>query len=150
MTRRDHSKILLRPKSAAPFAAFVTARRAAPLSSSSAHPPSRATIVPRRPTPGTLSPGPAERSAPSILSQTRSARAATISIGRDSGASLPAEAANEPVVAMSTAAPPLAVGGAGPSAGDAAPPSPARLGEDRQVFEAVDARLPPAVGEHID
>src|SRR5271166_5016119 len=78
----DHSKIRLRVKSEAPFAAFDIARSALPLSSSTTQPSFRATIAPIRPRPATLSPGAARRIAPSILSQTRLASAATISIGR--------------------------------------------------------------------
>src|SRR5580704_7481100 len=97
----DHSKIRLRVKSEEPFAAFDTARSSLPLSSSTTQPSFRATIAPIRPRPATLSPGAAMRISPPILSQTRSASAATISTGRGDAAR-PAEAATEPVAAMST------------------------------------------------
>src|ERR1700722_16868849 len=119
--RADHSKIRLRAKSEAPFAAFDTARSALPLSSTTTQPSFRATIAPMRPKPATRSPGPAVWIAPSIFSQTRSASAPTISIGRAPIAARPPEAATEPVAAMSTAVEASADGGVGPRT---APPGP--------------------------
>src|SRR6202020_2042817 len=112
-----YSKILLRVKSEAPFAPFATPRSSVPLSSSRTHPPLRATIAPIRPKPATLSPGDAVRIPPSIFSQTRSAWAPMISTGRAPAA----DAASEPVAAMSTGVEASVSGGVGPRT---APPRP--------------------------